>query len=288
MSHFTVMVIGNNPEDQLAPYDESIEMPPYDSGEVSDDDKQRFIQYYTSKQNIPYDGDFDKWYNEHGKSWNNNSWRKHTDGTWHEYSTYNPNSKWDWYQLGGRWCGFLKLKNKSSKVAATIGEPGVGDNEPIYDADIALKKDIDFEYMRNESAEKAAKDYDEVMEIFKGLPENKTWDEIRALYDNIDKAREEYWKQPRCAAWKNANKWDFYDSPDDYLISREQYIQNARNRAAVTFALVKDGVWYEKGEMGWFGMSSNEMTQEEWNEKFNAFLDSIPDDTVISIFDCHI
>ena len=29
------------------------------------------------------------------------------------YSTYNPNSKWDWYQVGGRWSGMLKTKNEN-------------------------------------------------------------------------------------------------------------------------------------------------------------------------------
>jgi hypothetical protein len=27
-------------------------------------------------------------------------------------STYNPDSKWDWYDIGGRWNGFLPLKEK--------------------------------------------------------------------------------------------------------------------------------------------------------------------------------
>ena len=27
------------------------------------------------------------------------------------YSTYNPNSKWDWYSVGGRWSGLLTTKS---------------------------------------------------------------------------------------------------------------------------------------------------------------------------------
>lgn len=40
MSHFVVMVIGDNPEQQLAPYDENLEVPEYCDGEVSDADKK--------------------------------------------------------------------------------------------------------------------------------------------------------------------------------------------------------------------------------------------------------
>lgn len=44
-----------------------------------------------------------------------------------ELSTYNPNAQWDWYQIGGRWGGLLKLKDGSGSV------------------DTAKVSDIDFE-----------------------------------------------------------------------------------------------------------------------------------------------
>ena len=52
-------------------------------------------------------------------------------------STYNPNSKWDWYVIGGRWEGDLPIKNKKeSKV----------DNSFCYNNsdDFAQIKDIEF------------------------------------------------------------------------------------------------------------------------------------------------
>ena len=45
MSHFAVMVIGDNVEEQLAPYDENIEVEPYFSREVSEKDKQWVVDY---------------------------------------------------------------------------------------------------------------------------------------------------------------------------------------------------------------------------------------------------
>lgn len=79
-----------------------------------------------------------------------------------------------------------------------------------------------------------------------------------------------------------------WDGVDEYLTPRDQYIQKARDRATVLYAVVKDGEWIAKGEMGWFGMSADSSTQDDWNRKVNEMLDALPDDTVITVVDCHI
>jgi hypothetical protein len=83
------------------------------------------------------------------------------------------------------------------------------------------------------------------------------------------------------------------DNPDrDIVIWLEldnyQYIENAKNNSFVTFALVKDSKWYERGEMGWLGCVSKEMNKKEWNNKFCSLLLDLPDETLISLYDCHI
>ena len=50
----------------------------------------------------------------------------------------------------------------------------------------------------------------------------------------------------------------------------------------------KDGVWYEKGEMGWFGMVSDEKEQSDWNIQVAGMIELLDDETLISIYDCHI
>lgn len=37
-------------------------------------------------------------------------------------STYNPKSKWDWWEIGGRWDGFLTLKDGTTVNHAAIAE----------------------------------------------------------------------------------------------------------------------------------------------------------------------
>jgi hypothetical protein len=68
--------------------------------------------------------------------------------------------------------------------------------------------------------------------------------------------------------------------------SREVFLK--RHAGLATFAVVIDGEWYEKGEMGWWGMVSNEKDPDEWNNKFNELLEKQPDDTLLSMYDCHI
>ncbi len=59
-------------------------------------------------------------------------------------STYNPHSKWDWYEVGGRWQGLLLLKPSKTGRRGTPGlMTPMSEN---YDA--AYVKDIDFERMR--------------------------------------------------------------------------------------------------------------------------------------------
>jgi hypothetical protein len=55
-------------------------------------------------------------YKKNGRSWNNNAWEKSEDGVWQEWSTYNSDSKWDWYTVGGRWAGLLKLKKGKTGI----------------------------------------------------------------------------------------------------------------------------------------------------------------------------
>lgn len=52
-------------------------------------------------------------------------------------SSYNPDSKWDWYSIGGRWDGFLPLKEKDEE----------GNR---LETDEALFHEIDWEYLFSE------------------------------------------------------------------------------------------------------------------------------------------
>lgn len=232
MSHFTGLVVmtpqymkEHTLEDSLEKYDEGIEYPEYSRGEVTDFEKAHFLAFYAAnKEQIGYPvsdnkeqekqekqkiaesffekhpdllSQFDDLYIKFGNDWNGNRWRKDT-GKWEGYSTYNPNSKWDWYELGGRWSGSLKTKN--------------------------------------------GKFVDECM------------------LDELD--------------WNDGKNED----------TKFHY-----HKSCVPFAIIVDGEWFEKGQMGWFAITLNEKSEDVWCNEFNQILEKIPKNgTEVYLIDFHI
>lgn len=62
------------------------------------------------------------------------NWGYQIDDKENLLTTYNPDSKWDWYSIGGRWSGFLPLKEKDED-----GNP-LKSNEAYF-------HEIDWEYL---------------------------------------------------------------------------------------------------------------------------------------------
>jgi hypothetical protein len=181
----------------------------------------------------------------------------------------NPNAKWDWWVEGGRWRNFLKLKTE----------------DPRY-VDSAPKSQIDWEGMRNEAEKEAEEKWDKIIKLAPDLWES--WKSVRERIgvENIEEARNFYHNQPGRQALKEDR--DLFWEEDEVLVGRERYIEKCRNQAISTFAMVKDGKWWERGEMGWYGISTNEVPEEDWFRTVWEAIQSAPDDTVIHIVDCHI
>lgn len=224
----------------------------------------------------------------------------------------NEKAKWDWYQLGGRWNGYFRVKS-ADPTTGVIGDAGVfGDSRKDFSsrADQTTKGNIDIEAMMAEDAAEARKRYQTVLRCFDGsipkidIPWSTFIDENGPYKDmDWDERREKYHSQPalkRLASVREAvsngtikvdeeyqHLFHFIDL-EDYNCSEDEYARRFANSALSTFALVKDGEWYEKGEMGWWACVSNEMDQAEWNKKVMELFNSLSDDTLVSVFDCHI
>ena len=207
----------------------------------------------------------------------------------------NPNTKWDWYQIGGRFSDRLKLKTSENQdqvrtQVSTDTGPVLRDGN-LY-VDQALKREIDFEGMRDEAGLEAAAKWDKAAEakVAAGFSSDTAWEPwvtVRERYPvNIEAARDKYHSQSAMRVVGEA--LSLWSGVDQFLAPRHEYIQQARDSALVQHALVKDSQWFAQGEMGWFGMSSDEMSVAEWNRKLNELLDELPDDTLITIVDCHI
>lgn len=114
MSHFSVLVFGDEDdyEDMLGQFD-SNRTSECCIGEISDYDREEFLDYckedhaeeIEDKSTEELDEQFDDLYEKFGEQWNGNIWRLNDDGDWCEYATENPDAKWDWHEIGGRYDG---------------------------------------------------------------------------------------------------------------------------------------------------------------------------------------
>tara|TARA_B100002049_G_scaffold234317_1_gene216557 strand:- start:436 stop:1446 length:1011 start_codon:yes stop_codon:yes gene_type:complete len=206
----------------------------------------------------------------------------------------NPNAKWDWYLVGGRWTGYFKTK--PGVQSGKIGRPGLM-TEPAEEgrADSLRKGDIDFEAMMTKAGEKAAAEFDRAAAIT-DLSQLPCWDEIRDRHNetggDIDTARDEHNKHPAIIALKELDQdliWVAGSLRKHFCAGdRDAFIERARKKAITPFALLVDGEWMEQGEMGWFGCVSNEQGADEWHDKAWAVLDALDDDTILTAIDCHV
>lgn len=190
MSHFSVLIIGPNPEAQLAGYDENLEVAPYldECGECGGSPKYQPCEECSST----------------GKA----------------MTTRNPQGLWDYWRMGGRYRGLLRL------LPGRPGRLGEQSYEWTFDgpctedfdgrADQALRGDIDLDATR--------------------------------------------------AACRRDESGDFR-----------------------TWAVVAEGAWKGKAEMGWFGWPRTEpVAEEEWVAWWDRLVEGLPADTLLTVVDCHV
>lgn len=206
----------------------------------------------------------------------------------------NPNKKWDWWQMGGRWSGFLTPKVGTNPANTAKGSPGtLGSQADPDGVDTIRKGDVDFETMRANARKAAEESWDKIMGIVGDLSDLVPWDKVRdEMYkDDIEKAREFYNSQRAQKALLEARQKNdglFWVNLDEYIVDRQTYGDRAASSATVLFGVVKDGKWVERGEMGWWGCVSNEQDRSAWDASFNKMLDELPDDSWLTVVDCHI
>lgn len=246
MSHFCVLVIGSEPEEQLAKYDYDLDVEMrcvltkeqiiHMQRERRENYRKNYYEVYLSNP-VEYEKNCShnpnhikylteefpkrlKWtdeqlYDEYisdyrdyvkdGADW----CEVHEDGSLWK-TTNDGYSKWNWYQIGGRYRGRLKLKTPDPEA-------------PLYSGWQYGDKDEDYERLKAEGYcdQALAKDVSNLHEI-------------------------------------------------------------------TTFAVVKDGEWYERGEMGLWGCVSNEKEADDWDAEVKALLIDLPGDTLLTVVDCHI
>ncbi len=277
MSHFTVLVVGKDYEKQLEPFNEGLEMEPYveytkeqliqkEKDDVKRYAETTYAEYLKDPDKYRLDcvnpGHMEYIEKEFPKKLNWTDEEFYKEGVrlydaenigenGEVYSSYNPKSKWDWYKLGGRWAGFFKAKEGAKAI---VGEPGVFDN-PISEGwvDQIRKGDIDWVGMR---------------------------------VAMLDEAKADWSEHERRLAEKDPKYNPYFDLGIENGETEVDFINRRCTKA--TFALLMDGHWYEHGKMGWWGIVHDEKANADWDKEWQKLIDSLPDDTLLSVIGCHI
>lgn len=190
----------------------------------------------------------------------------------------NPNSKWDWWQIGGCYsnrligpmgpCNTLRIHDVDNKAMLAVS---VKDYEAMW-------TEAEAKYMEHPIIglcfdDAVAKFHAGVMELCKVEGATQPlWERIQAI--------------PVLAELQKSLKGCYFSGVED-VGSKAEHMAKAHVLSA--FAVVMDGKWYENGEMGWWGMTSGEsMSSDQWQKRVEGLLSEVPDTNYITVVDCHI
>lgn len=265
--HYTVLVLrkANNNKclgEILAPYDENLEVEPYI--DMTYDIVAELGKEHLSKNDDIKIIDINQWRKKDFYNYYRNEFLSgcDTDENGNILSTYNPESKYDWYQVGGRFSGLLKIK-KDAIYKYSINE----DSEDLY-VDKALKGDIDWDSLTTLSAKNPEKEY--YTKFWKYYVEGQEPPEedaeiVKKIFANTYYPNTYYLK---------------YRTLENYL----KIIGSFCTHSVVT----DDGRWHEEGQNLWLS-SSESKEEDDWAINFyDRFIKDLPDDTELIVVDCHI
>lgn len=155
----------------------------------------------------------------------------------------NPNAKWDWYEVGGRFSHLMNHKNGYK---------------------IAFGKISEIDFTPDVQRYNYAKRFWE-LKIEKDEPQNKS-DEDMIRFD----------------VYKDEYYTNMYKSKEEYADAQSSF---------ETYAVITpDGEWHSKGDMGWWGFSSESAEEaRQWGMSFaERFINNANPELILTIVDCHI
>jgi len=85
--------------------------------------------------------------------------------------------------------------------------------------------------------------------------------------------------------WTVGGRWaGLFDG--ETIVQKKRFVYNIEEHA--TFAFLYNDEWIERGQVGWWGMVSDESTEEDWFASVKKIYDAIPEDHYLTVVDCHI
>ena len=208
----------------------------------------------------------------------------------------NPNRKWDWWQLGGRWTGFFPLK---AGRAQELGSPGLMTPMPKKNhGDLVALDDIDLDTVAAQQHEAAEKFWGEWKRLIAGEKLDSLFGPRSTALNigllSVRQGSPEPGEERRAIPW--AGKVPVSDSRhgwhDVWLdITKEEFLAKYEPEFSPinTYAFLDESSWHEPGRMGWWACSSaTPESREEHLKSFAEWFKATPGDALLAIVDCHI
>lgn len=183
----------------------------------------------------------------------------------------------DGYTVGGEWENFLvALPGKKGRRG-----PNTEKRDGHYDK--MRVKDIDFDKMFEEATEEAQLVYDKVQAIIAGRPV-VTFEEYLAKHDNVRQATQAFQDQP---VVKELNTAGHFFLPSSIFHNREDFLYESAQPLILPHAVIKDGVWHQRGTLSWFGMVENAKSWREWAAEVKTLIEEASPTAWLTVVDCH-
>ena len=201
-------------------------------------------------------------------------------------STYNPKSQWDWYSIGGRWTGLFDPKYKPEEDPQNMEVcdlcKGTGDRSGwvIYHKE-ATGAVVDIPALLGE------------LRMTK-----RPWRERDLRRAGITRGFADA-QAEHCNGCNGCNgkgirtsfptQWAEFKGDVMPVDAVNKLVQAGIKEVFPYAVITPDGEWHQRGKMGWFGMSSDEMTKEQWHEEVKKiFRKHAEGDYLAVVVDCHI
>lgn len=212
------------------------------------------------------------------------------------FRRYNPEGHWDWYEIGGRWSGELRVIDPSLGYPAQDHWTG---KSPENGFDVSRRDNLDIDAMRSAVSGQRRKWFNDI--AGRAGVELATLERMLHLYRDIHQKWLALDPRPRgndYRDWLIANVEEgetlhkvinaTFDTPElKEGQTIEAYIADVVPLSA--HAMIIDGKWMQRGKMGWWASMHNEaMSHEEWTATVWKTIEQTPGDHWISVVDCHV
>lgn len=203
----------------------------------------------------------------------------------------NFGDKWDWYKIGGRWSGSLKLKPEYAHLGKARKESWNSPEVPAGWCDQAIKYQVDFDSMTPQLTESASQEFERIKKGITGCDMPLGIDALSAKYISLssDEVVSMFWKQPFCQAIRKLYPETIYLNPMEFVdIEKDRFVKTSVLQSQYPFfAVLNDREWFEKDSMGWCFLPGTQFTEHEWHDLVQKLVQEADEDSLLTAIDCH-